>query len=89
MNWLYKCKRIVPELREEWLENRQAKLEYKNAVLVNQLAIMRSLMFLLSRDPSGREMQKQLSTLIKLGKQILKKTNKEDWYEKESGQTDA
>ena len=89
MNWLYKCKRIVPELREEWLENRQVKLEYKNALLVNQLAIMNALMFVLPRDSSGREMEKRLSTLIKLGKQILKKTNKEDWYEKESGQTDA
>ena len=89
MNWLDKCKYVLPTLREEYLENRQAKLEYKNAILVNQLAIMNALMFVLPRDPSGKEMEKRLSTLIKLGKQILKKTNKEDWYEKESGQTDA
>ena len=78
MNRLYKCKRIIPELRDEFLENRQTKLEYKTAVLVNQLAIMNALLFLLPRDPSGKEMEERLSTLIKLGKQILKKMNKED-----------
>lgn len=81
MNWLYKCKRILPELRDNILEKRERKKEYKNALLVNQIAIMGALVLLLqSHTVSHKAVMvcKSLSMLITHGNEILHKLNKEE-----------
>ena len=83
MKWLYKCDYILTELRDSVLEKRQRKKEYKNALLVNQIAIMAALRLLLAaelpRDSiSGKKVYDNLERLIRLGNEILHKLNKEE-----------
>lgn len=81
MNWLYKCKRILPELQESILEKRERKQEYKNALLVNQIAIMGALVLLLQIHTDSHKavrVCKSLSMLITHGNEILRYMNKEE-----------